>query len=90
MIWGVGLMWALSMALLLKPFIQKKQNLETLDALDQFVLRQGILLCSLMLALYPSWFTAVMTLASLAPKMTLGKNLILLCLSACYQLISTS
>ena len=52
MIWVVGFLWLISWALLLKPFVAKKTGLETLDALDLFVVRQGILLCLLVFALY--------------------------------------
>ncbi|MEI6806071.1 MAG: hypothetical protein WCK49_06145 [Myxococcaceae bacterium] len=81
MIWVVGVLWALSFVSLLKPFIDKKTGLETLDALDIFAVRQSILLCLLVFALYPTWPTGLMAFISLAPKATFRRGLILGCLS---------
>ena len=47
MMWGLGILWVLSFALLLRPFVAQKTGLETLDALDTFLRRQAILLCLL-------------------------------------------
>lgn len=52
MMWALGILWALSFALLLKPFMAQKIGLETLDALDTFFVRQAILLCLLFIGLF--------------------------------------
>jgi hypothetical protein len=50
--WSIGILWAISFGLLLRPFIAQKAGLETLDALDVFFVRQTILLCLLFIALF--------------------------------------
>lgn len=80
MIWGVGLLWILSFGSLLKPFIDKKTGLETLDALDLFAVRQSILLCLLVFALFPSALTGLFAFIALAPRPTLRRGLILIVL----------
>ena len=52
----VGILWLSSWVLLLKPFIAHKTGLETLDALDAFMIRQGLLLCLLILVLVISHY----------------------------------
>ena len=81
MIWIVGLFWVVSLVLLLRPFVAKKTGLETLDALDIFAIRQGILLCWLIFALYPVWATGAVAMVALLPKATFKRSLILVCLS---------
>ena len=74
-------LWLISLALLLKPFITKKKGLETLDALDIFTTRQGILLCLLVFACYPCSITGFVAFLAILPKPTFTRNLILACLS---------
>lgn len=81
MIWVVGLFWVVSLVLLLLPFVAKKTGLETLDALDIFAIRQGILLCWLIFSLYPVWLTGFVALVALLPRATFKRSLILVCLS---------
>lgn len=52
MMWALGILWALSFVLLLKPFMAQKIGLETLDALDIFLKRQAILLGLLFIGLF--------------------------------------
>lgn len=81
MIWFLGLFWVISFVLLLRPFVSQKTGLETLDALDIFAIRQGILLCWLIFALYPAWVTGFVALVVPLPGATFKRSLILVCLS---------
>ena len=81
------ILWLISLALLLKPFITKKKGLETLDALDFFTMRQGILLCLLIFACYPCFITGFIAFLAILPKPTFTRNLILACLAAAILII---
>lgn len=77
----VGVLWLLSWALLLQPFITGKTGLETLDALDAFMIRQGILLCLFIFAIHPNILTGLVGILALLPKATLRRSMLLLCFS---------
>ncbi len=81
MIWGISLLWMISLGLLLRPFVAKQTGLETPDALDIFTVRQGILLAWLIFALYPVWFTGLIALMATLPKASLKRSLILVSMS---------
>src|SRR3989338_1676481 len=77
----VGILWLGSWVILLKPFVRHQTGLETLDALDAFMIRQGLLLCLFIFALFPSVPTGFVGLLALLPKATLKRSLILICFS---------